>query len=152
VADCRTLLQTSRLTAVEARGLSLKYADGPDEQRDLDRTRLFVQHAARLPLSKSTALADLGMACYRVGQFSNAVERVLESARLGGGPRARHYFILCLSYAKLGQTDRARDCYERGAADLKAPQDQGSYSAGEIHRYKQMQAEAEQVLGLSQPK
>jgi tetratricopeptide (TPR) repeat protein len=152
VADCRTLLETCRLSAAESSSLALKYCEGPAEQRDLERAQLFLQHAARLPLSNSTALAGLGKAYYRVGQFSNAVERVLESARLGEGLRARHSFILCLSYQKLGQTDKARDCYERGLADLKAGAAQGRYLLADINYYKQMQSEAEQTLGLSQSK
>jgi WD40 repeat protein len=152
-ADCRTLLATCPLSGVEASGLSLKYCDGPTDQRDLDRARFFLEHAARLSLSNHHALADLGMACYRVGLFSNAIERVTESGRLGGRLRARHLFILSLSYHKLGQTGQARDCYEKGLADLRRGDYPGYYlSPWELSRYQPLQAEVEEVLGIAPSK
>jgi tetratricopeptide (TPR) repeat protein len=86
----------------------------------------------------------LGAALYRSGQFADAVaclERNLENSQEWAGSAL---YVLAMSYHRLGQGGRARECYDRANTWRDAHKDLSPGYAAELTAFR---AEAAAVLG-----
>jgi Flp pilus assembly protein TadD len=112
---------------VTARRLVWICSMGPQSGIDPARIAAWAQVAARSVRDKYT-LVPLAHACYRAGQFDQAVTILHEAMDLPEPtPRSEAAFPLALAYRGLGQEEESRKWYRIGGAELQSatPRDPG---------------------------
>jgi Flp pilus assembly protein TadD len=83
---------------------------------------------------------------YRLGRYSEAVERFKRVARLRkDGAAADGLFFLAMSYHQLGQRDKARDAYDRAVLWQREQKELPQEAAEEL---RLLHAEATTLLGV----
>jgi uncharacterized protein HemY len=87
-----------------------------------------------------TAWSTLGEAYYRAGQWNEAIPALEKGLAMQKGVEGETFFHLAMAHRRLGHTDEARKCYNKGTAwmDKYAPKDLS------LKRYR---SEAEKVIG-----
>jgi Flp pilus assembly protein TadD len=89
----------------------------------------------------------LGVAYYRLGRWRQAADTLENATSLSGRQgNAFDLFFLAMSYKHLGQTDRARECYERANQWWQA---QGRLNQPHEQELTAFRAEAAAVLVIS---
>ena len=83
---------------------------------DVSRAIRSAGRAVDLMPGDPTGWNTLGAAHFRAGAWEAAIDALEESARLGPGPNAFDLFYLAMARSKLGDRDRARDCFARALA------------------------------------
>ena len=82
------------------------------------------------------------MALYRSGDWAGAAHALVKADELLSGMDREHRFFLAMTYWRLGEEEKARQCYDEAIAWLEAAQRNKSQ-----YRFR---AEAEELMGLNQ--
>ncbi len=135
-ADLATLCNTLAWTLVT----------GPQNRRDPQAALPLAEKAVALVPGYATYWNTLGVVYYRLGKYGQAVETLERSLSLSRGDYAAFdLFVLALCHARLGQPDKARDCYDRAVQWVQEPQ--GKLDAKQQAELDAFRAEAEAILG-----
>src|SRR5262245_33017211 len=92
------------------------------------------QAVARRPM-EGGFWTTLGLARYRAGDCSAAIQALAEAVRLGNGGTPRDWLYLALAHERMGEREEARRWYERACAE----QERDAAGGEEL---KQLRAEA----------
>jgi WD40 repeat protein/tetratricopeptide (TPR) repeat protein/tRNA A-37 threonylcarbamoyl transferase component Bud32 len=126
--------------------LAWLYVTGPTGVRAPDKALPLAREAAQgAPKDRSFRLT-LGVAYYRLGQFTEAKEtirRSLDDHKARG--TASELFFLAMSHYRLGERDKARGCYERAVRW----QEQAKLSGAQTQELNAFRAEALALMGES---
>src|SRR5262249_52874967 len=87
---------------------------GPEKDRRPDQALPLTLKAVELAPGDGMSRNTLGVAYFRAGRYREAVA-VLEDNPNNAGFAAFDLYFLAMSYHKLGEPARARDCFERAA-------------------------------------
>jgi tetratricopeptide (TPR) repeat protein len=118
-------------------------AMGPKALRDPDEALRLARRAVELAPQSPDCLNTLGVACYRMGRWDEAVETLEASARANPqGASGYDRFFLAMSCQKLGQADRAREEFDL-ATELWSSANLNAAQADELNAIR---SEAELVL------
>jgi tetratricopeptide (TPR) repeat protein len=111
------------VAAWQCNTLALRYLAGPEGQRDLNRALLLAQKAIKLARNNSLCLNTLGVVLYRLGRYSQAMEKLERSLRDSKGETAAiNLFCLVMCHVRQGDTAKAKGCYERAVYLLEEQQ------------------------------
>jgi uncharacterized protein HemY len=94
--------------------LAWALATGPESMRDPKEALALARRA--VAMSPDTPLYEntLGVALYRSGQFAEAVNALEKSLHDGNGVSdAFDLFFLAMCHHRLGDAEKAKDCYDR---------------------------------------
>ena len=147
IEDFQRVLELKPL-AVDEGGASVALAwlhvAGPERYRDTDKALPLAQRADKLKPEGYEQLRTLGAVQYRLGQYDQAVKTLLRAAATAKpGPTAYDQFFLAMSYHHIGETTKARECYER-AVDWRKKQTRLPEVYAEL--LTSLQSEAEGLL------
>jgi tetratricopeptide (TPR) repeat protein len=114
-ADLRAALEgklSPDLEAYVSNYLAWLYVTGPEGVRAPGEALKLAARAIRLAPGRATYANTLGLAYYRLGRWDEAVEALRRSLK---EPEyaAHDLFFLAMSYQRLGDTAKARDCYDQ---------------------------------------
>jgi tetratricopeptide (TPR) repeat protein len=124
--------------------LAWLYATGPQQLRDAAKALPLAERANKLAPNTYTYLTTLGVVHYRLGQSNQAVQTLTRAAGLRKhGPTAFDRFVLAMSYHRLGEAVKARDCYDEALAWWKA---QPRLTEFQVEQLNALRAEAEALL------
>jgi tetratricopeptide (TPR) repeat protein len=117
----------------------------PEKRRDPLAALPLIQKAVALAPGSATYWNTLGVVYYRLGRDGQAVEALERSLSLGRGDFAAFdLYVLALCHARLGQADKARDCYDRAAQWVR--EQHGKLDAKQQAELDAFHVEAEAVL------
>jgi tetratricopeptide (TPR) repeat protein len=144
-------LETARaLRPDEPKGLNnlaWLYATCPPPHRDPAKALALARRAVALAPEEATYLNTLGVALYRGGQYREAVATLEKSLAAGKGQAdAFDLYFLAMAHHRLGETGRARECYDR--ARKWAPEGLDPAQREELRAFRQ---EAKAVLREAPP-
>ena len=101
--------------------------------------------AVELAPEQSLHQNTLGVALFRTEQIADAVPVLEKSLREGkGSADAMDLFVLAMCHSRLGDTDQARDCYDRGVRWFEERRDK--IPASWVAEIGEFRAEAEALL------
>jgi WD40 repeat protein/serine/threonine protein kinase/tetratricopeptide (TPR) repeat protein len=90
---------------------------GPERHRNADQALPLAKRALELKPEGYEPLRTVGAVQYRLGQYDEAVNTLTRAAAATkSGPAAYDQFFLAMTYHQLGETVKARECYERALA------------------------------------
>ena len=81
------------------------------------------ESAVRKEPENKAYLATLGLAHYRMGHWSEALQAIKKEIRIGKGADTADWFVLAMAYQRLGDKDQAIRCYRRADAQRKKGQE-----------------------------
>jgi tetratricopeptide (TPR) repeat protein len=130
-----------------ARGLNnraWRLVTGPLGERDPKRALELIRKAVAIDGNEPMYLNTLGVALYRNSQWTEAIAALEKSLAAGQGKwDAFDLFFLAMCHAKLGDADRAKDCFDRASKWVKT---QKNLHAQHVEELKAFRAEAEAAL------
>ena len=109
------------------------------EVRDPARAVSLAKKAVELAPTEGTFRNTLGVAHYRAGDWNAALPALEKSMELRKGGDSFDWFLLAMAYEKLGDTEKARQWYQRATVWMEKNQAANE----ELRRFR---AEAAQVL------
>jgi serine/threonine protein kinase/WD40 repeat protein/Tfp pilus assembly protein PilF len=122
-------------------------ATGSAADRDPQLAVKLAQRAVELTPNESALVNTLGVAQYRNGQFSEALVTLERSLALGNGRwDGCDLFFLAMCHQKLGDPQKANDCFDRAVRWLA---EQKKFSPREREELRAFQAEAHAELTAS---
>jgi tetratricopeptide (TPR) repeat protein len=126
--------------------LAWAYLMAPGSLRDAEAALPLAENAMRLESGSAYFRNTLGVAYYRAGRYREAVE-VLRPNLQGQWDRALAYdlYVLAMSHHRLGETARARDCYDLAVRWARAQLGLDTVVLEELAAFR---AEAEELLGI----
>jgi tetratricopeptide (TPR) repeat protein len=87
----------------------------------------------------------LGVACYRAGNYREAIAALARSEQLGHGTKSSfNAFFLAMAHWQMGQPDAARQWYDRAIQCMEKHDPKH-------HELRRFRAEAAALLGLPEP-
>jgi uncharacterized protein HemY len=114
---------------------------GPADQRDPVRALKLIEEAVKQQPENSLFLNTLGVVRYRNGQYAQAVAALEKSLAAGTGQSdAADLFFLSMCHTRLGDRDKAKDCFDRAVKWTAA---QKNLPAEYVKQLKAFRAEAE---------
>jgi tetratricopeptide (TPR) repeat protein len=120
----------------------------PTAERDPKRALVLIRKAVEVAGDESQYLNTLGVVLYRNGHWNQAITALEKSLALGKGKFDGYdLYFLAMCHARLGDADKARDCFDRAVRwsdKTKAP----SIDPAELKAFR---AEAEAVLHSASP-
>jgi serine/threonine protein kinase/WD40 repeat protein/tetratricopeptide (TPR) repeat protein len=121
------------------------YVTCPEKLRNLNRALTLAKKANALRPNHWFFLNTLGVTYYRLGKYSEAVEK-LESSLRDSQAQAGAFdlFFLSMCHARLGDSAKARDCYDRAVKWIG--EHQGQLSPEWSEELRNFRAEADAVL------
>lgn len=112
------------------------------ELREPVKAIALAKKAVELALTEGAVWNTLGVAHYRAGEWSAAVETLTQAMALRDGGDARDWLFLAMAHWQLGEKELARKWYDRAAGRMEKHQP----SDDELERFR---AEADELLGLA---
>ncbi len=141
VADYEEALRRDPNQASAANNLAWLYVTGPWEYRDAAKALPLAQRGTLLHPRQFT-LNTLGVVYYRLGQWQDAVITLRAAGRADGqGLSAWDLYFLAMSHHRLGDTNQAKECFQR--AGVLHKQTQRAEESAELDAFR---AEAEIIL------
>jgi serine/threonine protein kinase/WD40 repeat protein len=131
--------------------LAWQYVTGPEKERAPHKALPLIRKAIQLMPHDGTLFNTQGVVYYRLGQYTQALESLEHSLRMSKGEAAAFdLFFLAMCHAKLGASEKARDCYDQAIRWVKEhPSLPQPHWAEELKRF---QTEAEAVLAAKEPR
>jgi superkiller protein 3 len=126
-------------------GIAWLLATAPDPQhRNADRAVELAKKAVELAPQDGAILNTLGVAQYRAGEWTLAIEALEKSMELRSGGDGNDWFWLAMAHWQLDHKDDASKWFDKAVdwMDKNAPQNE------ELLRFR---AEAEKLLGVTPP-
>ena len=130
--------------AMACNALAWTYLTAPEPLRDVKVALPLAERAVRLSADSALYRNTLGLAYYRAGRYREAIQTLrpnLDKQEDWG--LAYDLYFLAMSYAKLGETARARDYFDWA---VRWSQVQGSLPAGHLDELRIVRAEAFEVM------
>jgi tetratricopeptide (TPR) repeat protein len=120
-------------------------AHAPEPNRDLDRALTLSRRALAVdPVGGTMHLNTLGVVQYRAGQYDEAIATLERSLASGTGlSDGFDLFFLAMAHHRLGHTQKARACFDRGIRWLD---DQHGLNERESRELAAFRAEVEALL------
>jgi tetratricopeptide (TPR) repeat protein len=142
-ADPETVRAISNLhPVVNNRAWELATSSGL--RRDPALAARLAAFAVALSPEESISLNTLGVALYRAGDFTKAIENLERSLAAGHGQSdAFDLFFLAMAHHRLGHHEEAKRCFDRAVDWLREEKNLGAQHAHELAAFR---AEAESVL------
>ena len=113
-------------------------------QRDPVRALKLIQEAVKQQPENAVFLNTLGVVRYRNGQYAQAVAALEKSLAAGTGQSdAADLFFVSMCHTRLGDRDKAKDCFDRAVKWTAA---QKNLPAQHFEQLKAFRAEAEAEL------
>jgi serine/threonine protein kinase/WD40 repeat protein/tetratricopeptide (TPR) repeat protein len=145
VLDLYLPVELQPKAAKQCNNLAWRYVTGPEKQRDSHKALFLVQKAVKLAPDQRSYWNTLGVAYYRLGQYSQAIEKLEHSLRESKGKSAAiDRFFLAMCHARQGNAAKAKDCYDRAVHWVQ--EQQGKLRAEQKKELDAFRAEAEAVL------
>jgi tetratricopeptide (TPR) repeat protein len=119
----------------------------PEPKRDLDRALTLCQRALAVDTAgEALHLNTLGVVQYRAGRYDEATATLERSLACGTGlSDGFDLFFLAMAHQRLGHTEKARDCFDRGIHWLG---DQQGLNERETRELAAFRTEAAAVLAV----
>jgi len=125
--------------------LAWLYATGPENLRNPELALPLAQKAVDKAANKWEFLNTLGVVFYRLGEYEQAIATLERSLREGNNQAAAFdLFFLAMCHARLGDSAKAKNYYDRAVKWIQAHQDQITPEWTE--ELKDFRAEAEAAL------
>ncbi|HZT42786.1 MAG TPA: AAA-like domain-containing protein [Chthonomonadaceae bacterium] len=125
-------------------GLAWLYVSAPEGVRNPAKALPLIRKSLQLKPGEASHLNTLGIVYYRLGQYAQALGPLNDSLKAGSdGGDAYNLFFLAMSYAKLGDPAKARDCYDQAVRWVDAHPKISSTWKTELQSF---QAEAQALL------
>ncbi len=122
----------------------------PPALRDVDAAVPLAEKAVRLAPSNAIYRNTLGVAYYRAGRCREAVEVLRPNVDKQADKLLAHdLYFLAMSHHRLGETARARDCYDWAVRWVSMQRDLPPENLEELTAFR---AEAEEQLGIDRKK
>jgi WD40 repeat protein len=129
--------------------LAWAYVAAPEALRDVDAALPLAEKAVRLESANTLYRNTLAVAYYRAGRYREAVA-ILRPNIEKQADRALAYdlYFLAMSHHRLGETERARDCFDWAVRWLSTQKD---LSPDQLEELSAIRAEAEELLSSQTP-
>jgi len=150
IADFEEALKFDSEQSGTCNDLAWLYVTGPENLRNPTRALTLAKKANALRPKHWYFLNTLGVTYYRLGQSSEAVEQ-LESSLRDSYAQAGAFdlFFLSMCHARLGDSAKATDCYDRALKWIG--EHQGQLSPEWAEELRNFRAEADAVLAKPAP-
>jgi tetratricopeptide (TPR) repeat protein len=130
--------------------LAWAYLMAPEPLRDVEAAVPLAEKAARLAPGVSVAHNTLGVAYYRTGRYREAVDVLRPNLdRQGNGYLAFDLYPLAICHHHLGETAKARDCYDWA---VRLARVQRPLTSEQVEELSEFRAEAEKLLDIARKK
>jgi hypothetical protein len=149
----RRELQQSPNSAYACNVLAWDLLTGPDALRDVKTALSLAEKAVRLAAGNANFRNTAGLANYRAGRYREAVDVLRPNVECPWElTRPYDLYFMAMGYHRIGETTRARDCYDSAVrcAELHLARD--GAPARELEELDAFRGEAEQVLGIGSKK
>jgi serine/threonine protein kinase/WD40 repeat protein len=145
-AQYRRALEANPDDASACNNLAWIYATGPPDLRNPKEALRLANNAVRLAPNKYDYLNTLGVVYYRLDRWSEAAA-TLEDAIKANGDKATAFdlFFLAMCHQRLGEPEKAGDCYRRANEWWYAQTNLPQEWAAELESFR---TEAATLLGL----
>jgi tetratricopeptide (TPR) repeat protein len=148
VAHFRKAIRLKPKQAFGYAGLAWLLATAPDPKfRDPRRAVELANQAVALGPREAGPWNTLGVAHYRVGDWSAAIAALGKSMKLGKGGNSADWFFLAMGHWQRGEKEKARRWHRRAVRDMEKTPAQFA-NAEELRRFR---AEAAALLGEPLP-
>ncbi|HKB41061.1 MAG TPA: protein kinase, partial [Gemmataceae bacterium] len=138
----------NRSAAMAANNEAWRLVAGPAEQRDAARALPLARRAVELDQGNPVYLNTLGVVLYRNRQYKEAAAMLEKSLAAGKGAwEGFDRFFLAMCHARLGDTEKAKDCFDRA---VKWTESHRGLSPEHVRELKAFRAEAEAELRAHQ--
>jgi len=148
IEDYQRVLELKSLAVDEggaSEALAWLLVAGPERFRNADKALPLALRGHELQPEGYERLRTLGAVEYRLGQYEQAVKTLLRAAATAKpAPTAFDQFFLAMSYRRVGDFVKARECYERAVEWRKK---QTRFSEHHVEVLNSLQSEAAAVLG-----
>ncbi len=143
-ADRKKVVELARNAPGKLNGRAWRLLTGPAAERDpvrgLELAKMIIQRAP----DSQAYLNTLGVAQYRNGLYGESIATLENSLKAGKGQfDAFDLLFLAMGHAKLGDSLKARDCFDRALKWTEAHKDLPSQYQDELKAFR---AEAEELL------
>jgi WD40 repeat protein/tetratricopeptide (TPR) repeat protein len=134
--------------AQQCNNLAWPYVAGSEKQRDPNKALALAQKAVKLTPGQWIYWNTLGVVYYRLGQYSQAMEKLEHSLRDSKGEAAAFdLFFLAMCHARCGDSAQAKECYDRAVSWVQEHHDK--LQPGWKEELDAFRAEAQATLGKS---
>jgi WD40 repeat protein/Tfp pilus assembly protein PilF len=148
MADWRHVISLEPENAMAHNNLAWFYVTGPAELRAADTALPLAQKAMDLEMDSTLFRNTLGVVYYRLARYPDAVACFEKNLSDDQEFAAFDLFFLAMSYHRLNELAKAKDCYERARQWW---QTQSDLPVDQREELKSFQAEAEAVLRKAKP-
>jgi tetratricopeptide (TPR) repeat protein len=148
IESYRRRLDANPNDAAACNNLAWAYLTAPGPLRDVKAAVPLAEKAVRLGPASATYANTLGVAYYRAGRYREAADTFRSNlARQEDSALAFDLYFLAMSYHKLGETARARDCYDWA---VRWSRTQQGLTADQREELTEFRAEARELLKIKE--
>jgi hypothetical protein len=146
----RSNVHASPNSAQACNSLAWTLLTAPDALREVTAAVPLAERAVRLAPGNSNFRNTLGLGYYRASRFREAVQLLRpDPERPWDRTLAYDLLFLAMSYQRLGESARARDCYDSAVLWATLQRGLDGMPPGEVDELASFRSEAEQVLGIA---